>query len=255
MTKQKVLAVSAVLGIAALALSAGTLAYFSDKDSAKNTFTLGKVDITLNEYDHDKNAFVQNQKLMPGSAKTTAVPKEATVTLASDSEDAWVWVEILVPSALYNSKSSTNESNNALHYNQFINFLSGDKYDGKTSTNENAIKASAHWAADHQWSVLSYVDEVEIDGKTYSRLRTTHKDIMTKNEESSPAISQVYLDDDVKFVDGKVYIPTGQETTTDGKYSGAFAEYSGDWEIIVNAYAVQAEGVASVDAAIAAYNN
>ena len=86
--KKQVLAVSAVLGIAAIALSAGTLAYFTDKDTKTNTFTLGKVDITLNEYDHEKNAFKQDQKLMPGSASTTAVPKEATVTLASDSEDA-----------------------------------------------------------------------------------------------------------------------------------------------------------------------
>lgn len=43
--KKQILAVSAVLGIAALVLSAGTLAYFTDKDTATNTFTLGKVDI------------------------------------------------------------------------------------------------------------------------------------------------------------------------------------------------------------------
>jgi len=250
--KKQILAVSAVLGIAALVLSAGTLAYFTDKDTKTNTFTLGKVDITLKEYDHDKNPFEQDQKLMPGSSSTTAVPKEATVTLASDSENAWVWMEVLIPSALYNSKTSTNESNNALHYNQFINFLAGDKYEGKTSTNANAVKASAHWDADHQWSLLTYVDEVTIDGKTYSRLRTTHKDIMKANEESSPAISQIYLDDDVKMVEGKVYIPTGQETAG-GKYTGAFAEYTGDWKVIVNAYAVQADGLANVDAAVAAY--
>ena len=49
MTKQKVLAVSAVLGIAALALSAGTLAYFTDTEKATNTFTIGNVDIELYE--------------------------------------------------------------------------------------------------------------------------------------------------------------------------------------------------------------
>ena len=43
MTKQKVLAVAGVLGIAALVLSAGTLAYFTDTDSETNTFTIGNV--------------------------------------------------------------------------------------------------------------------------------------------------------------------------------------------------------------------
>lgn len=49
MTKKKVLAVAGVLGIAALVLSAGTLAYFTDKETVTNTFTVGNVDIELIE--------------------------------------------------------------------------------------------------------------------------------------------------------------------------------------------------------------
>ena len=49
MTKKKVLAIAGVLSIAALVLSAGTLAYFTDTDKATNTFTIGNVDITLLE--------------------------------------------------------------------------------------------------------------------------------------------------------------------------------------------------------------
>ena len=49
MTKQKVLAIAGVLGIAALVLSAGTLAYFTDTDKETNTFTIGNVDIDLIE--------------------------------------------------------------------------------------------------------------------------------------------------------------------------------------------------------------
>lgn len=70
MTKQKVLAVSAVLGIAALALSAGTLAYFTDKtDTVTNTFTVGNVDITLYESQlHRVNANVSANLNSDGSA-------------------------------------------------------------------------------------------------------------------------------------------------------------------------------------------
>lgn len=49
MTKKKVLAISAVLGIFALVLGANTLAFFTDTKSAKNTFTVGNVEIELLE--------------------------------------------------------------------------------------------------------------------------------------------------------------------------------------------------------------
>ena len=62
--KKKVFALSLALGALALILSAGTLAYFSDTDTATNTFTLGKVEIELKETDHEGNDFVQNQKLL-----------------------------------------------------------------------------------------------------------------------------------------------------------------------------------------------
>lgn len=59
--KKKILAISAVLGIAALVLSMGTLAYFTDTDSEKNTFTVGNVKIDLIESQlHRVNAGVAN---------------------------------------------------------------------------------------------------------------------------------------------------------------------------------------------------
>lgn len=47
--KKKVFALSLALGALALILSAGTLAYFTDTDNVVNTFTLGNVDIELDE--------------------------------------------------------------------------------------------------------------------------------------------------------------------------------------------------------------
>lgn len=69
MTKQKVLAVAGILGIAALVLSAGTLAYFTDTESKTNTFTIGNVDITLYESQlHRVNANVSANLGTDGSA-------------------------------------------------------------------------------------------------------------------------------------------------------------------------------------------
>ena len=227
--KKKVLAVALALSTLALILGAGTIAYFTDKETATNTFTLGKVDITLKEYDHNGNSFASPAKIAPSKdGKASSVTqKNAVVAVESDSEDAWVWVEILIPSALYNSKTQNNESNNALHYNQFTTFLNGYA----DSTNPNAVTAAAYFTEDHhQWSLMTYIDEVTVGGKTYSRLRTTHKDIVEAGKST--------------------YIPADG---TESGHATAFTEYDGDWELIVNAYAVQADGFATIDAAIAAY--
>lgn len=61
--KKKILAISAVLGIAALVLSMGTLAYFTDTKKVTNTFTVGNVKIDLIESQlHRVNAGIPNGK-------------------------------------------------------------------------------------------------------------------------------------------------------------------------------------------------
>ena len=59
--KKKVIATSAVLGIAALVLGGGTLAYFTDSKVIANNFTVGNVEIELIESQlHRANAGVAN---------------------------------------------------------------------------------------------------------------------------------------------------------------------------------------------------
>ena len=59
--KKKLLALVLVVALAATAVIGGTLAYFVDTDSAKNTFTVGNVDIVLHESTlHRENAGVAN---------------------------------------------------------------------------------------------------------------------------------------------------------------------------------------------------
>lgn len=73
---------------------AGTLAYLQDKDEVVNTFTVGKVDIKLDEAPVDVNGAAttgdrvkQNSyKLMPGHE----YDKDPTVTVLAGSEDAYV---------------------------------------------------------------------------------------------------------------------------------------------------------------------
>ena len=248
--KKIVASTAAVLGVAAL-VAGGTIAYFTDKDTATNTFTLGNVDIELNEKDfngQDINPANVGQ-LMPGSSTTAAVAKNATVTVKEGSSDSYVWVELLVPAPLYESKSERNESNNALHFNQFLDYLSA--YYNQTSTNPNAVtmRGSGKFTPDWQWSTLKYIRPVTVNNTEYALLRTVHKDTVKAKETTSPAFSQFYMDDDVYYdhnyvnadnTKGAYMIPADgdAETTT------SWTPYYGDWKVIVNAYAIQAAGLA-----------
>lgn len=258
--KKVVISTATVLGAAAL-IAGGTIAYFSDKDTATNTFTVGDVDIVLNEKDFDGNVLPTTQNLAPGNSRQ-AVPKVATVTVDQNGQDAWVWVEMSIPAPLYNSKDHNNESNNAIHYNQFIDYLDG--YNSR-SANPNAQRMASQYNDDHQWSVFEYVGQKTVGNKEYAVLRTTHKDIVTAGSTTSPALAQIYMDDDVHYetIGGvrKLLVPTHGEWGGAGNdnytatYTGAdkWTEYAGDWEVVVNAYGMQTVGFSTVDDAIAAY--
>lgn len=98
--KKQILAVSAVLGIAALVLSAGTLAYFTDRTEAKtNTFTVGKVNIELNEAE-EANWGLNDD----GTPKTVLMPgqtyaKTPVITVEQDSQDAYIFATITLDHA------------------------------------------------------------------------------------------------------------------------------------------------------------
>lgn len=77
----------------------GTIAYLTDKtDEVKNTFTVGKVDIDLDEAkvtqmgekDGDTRVKANTYKLIPGHTYV----KDPTITVADDSEDCYLFVKI-----------------------------------------------------------------------------------------------------------------------------------------------------------------
>ena len=66
---KKILALALVVAITATASIAGTLAYLTDRDSKANVFTVGDVQIELND------TFEQGSQLVPG----VVVEKEASI--------------------------------------------------------------------------------------------------------------------------------------------------------------------------------
>ena len=92
--KKKIVALSLVVALVAIAIVGASLAYFTDKDEALNTFTVGKVKITLDEAEVNVNGEkvsenrVQNNeyKLMPGHTYN----KDPMVTVLAGSESSYI---------------------------------------------------------------------------------------------------------------------------------------------------------------------
>lgn len=81
--------------------ASATMAYFTDKDSAVNTFTVGKVDISLMEYQTEKNA--EGKEVIKETTLTgfdyTLIPgneysKNPIVKVEAGSEPCWLFVTV-----------------------------------------------------------------------------------------------------------------------------------------------------------------
>ena len=91
-SKALLLTLCAVLLIAASVL--GTMAYLTSTDTVTNTFTVGKVEIKLDETDvtnpNGPRVKANSYKLMPGTTYT----KDPTVTVKAGSEESYVRMKV-----------------------------------------------------------------------------------------------------------------------------------------------------------------
>ena len=182
MNKKKVISTCMVGALALTAAIGGTMAYFTDIDYKDNTFTTGKVDITLNE------VFDQNSKLLPvtGSAQAgtlkNGVKKEVTVANNTGSEDSYVRVHIAIPAILDNGDSSFDAGKNVLHFNYDSDSIGAGKWDWSKT-------AGAPYEGD--WNYY----ETTIDNIKYNVYVITYGTALKAGDETvEKAIHQVYLD-------------------------------------------------------------
>ena len=247
MKKKLTLVVTCIVLVAAMVIG-GTLAYFTDTDAKTNTFTTGKVDITLEENFDEENA-----KLLPGSQTKNAVQKEVKIKLESGSEDAWVWYEWLIPAVLDSTDGSTG-TNNIIHVNAagstWDNYRENSKYwpEGQTE----ALPLAKTWDHDPekelglQLGPQGYFAQETIDGVVYNKYVVLYHGKLSAGEETSVGMTQVYMDSKV-------------DTNAQGQYTinGNVIDYDffNGVHIIVRAYGFQAAGFDTVYDAYKAYNN
>ena len=103
MKKNKKLFVLVALFLAVFAVG-GTLAYLTDTtETATNTFTFGKVDITLTEPTWTSTGQTAAADMVPGQQ----VDKDPTVALTSVSKDAFIFVKVTIPTGTAGNVANT----------------------------------------------------------------------------------------------------------------------------------------------------
>jgi len=97
-TKTKALALALCAVLLVVSTVFVTMAYLTSEDSVTNTFTVGKVTITLDEADvdlmgvkdGDARVKANKYKLIPGHTYI----KDPTIHVAGDSENCWLFVKV-----------------------------------------------------------------------------------------------------------------------------------------------------------------
>ena len=245
--KKKLVAISLVVAMLAVAVIGGSLAYFTDTDEETNTFTAGGVKIDLIEQEVGANGlqpFTQNQVLMPivGSAQgekdeygqpvaKNYVDKMVTIQNTGKSA-AWVRAYFAIPADLDDGfEESFNASMNILHFNF------GNK-DGVTTYNNQWLWGSVAKPNHGGWNYFV----TTIGNVAYNVYFADYYKALPAGQTTEQFISGVYLDSHVDMKDGK-YIDT--------RFPGAdLSILEGTVSCPVKVVAVQADGFDSAAKAI-----
>ena len=222
--KALLLTLCAVLLVAATAF--GTLAYLTDTEAVKNTFTVGKVSLSLDEAavnpdgsyvtDHDLRVQENEYHLLPGHTYY----KDPTVTVDAGSEDAYVRMIVTVE-----------------NIDQLKLALPNNEYYGTDRTfllqmlcvEENG---TCTWDA-NTWKMQGYTQSA--DGK--NGIYEFRCEIVPKNEASATVLPDLFT-----------------HITVPGEIDNDHLAYLKDVKIVVTAHAIQADGFADADAAWTAFD-
>ena len=222
--KKKILALCLVVALAVTAVVGGTLAYFTDTDKAENTFTTGKVDITLNE------TFTQESKLLPGKN----IAKVVNVT--NNEEDAYVRLHIAFPAdTIYYGNDGVQEYNNLVHFNQkYASLVAGEWNWTPTSA---GVGGNYPGYPGNGTNYNTYT--TNIGGVEYRVFVVTYMTKLAKNDTTkTDAMFNVYLDKYADTTDGVTYTaPANVDYRT-----AAMSSNLNNYKILIVAEGCQAEG-------------
>ncbi len=216
--KKKLVTGALIAAFGAVAITGGTLAYFTDTDAKTNTFTVGHVAIDLIENFGDNDPTTP-EKLLPATGSAQAgtlqngITKEVSVK-NTGFEDAYVRVHIAIPSMLDNGNPEFDAGKNALHFNYTNDSIGAGKWDWSTTA---GVPYQGNWNY-----YKTTIDEID-----YNVYVVTYGTALKQGEETQEkAMHQVYLD-----------------KNTSNEAINSYVETLGkNWQIKVLAEGVQAAG-------------
>ena len=225
--KKKILVLCLVVALAVTAVVGGTLAYFTDTDNETNTFTTGKVDITLNE------TFTQESKLLPGKNI------EKIVNVTNNEEDAYVRLHIAFPAdtIYYGENDGVQEYNNLVHFNQKYASLAADEWNWTPTA--DGVGGNYPGYPGNGTNYNTYT--TTIGGVEYRVFVVTYMTKLAKGDMTkTDAMFNVYLDKYADTTDGETYTaPANVDYRT-----AALSSNLNNYKILIVAEGCQAEGFA-----------
>lgn len=225
--KKKILVLCLVVALAVTAVVGGSLAYFTDTDGAENTFTTGKVDITLNE-DFD----AETAKLLP--SEENAIPKVINVT--NNEEAAYVRLHIAFPADTIDySDAGLFENNNLVHYRQTYKSMALGQWNWTKTADGVGGDYPGYPGNGNKYNAYT----TTIDGTEYVVFVVTYMTRLEKGETTATdAIYHVYLDKYADTTDGVTYTAP----VNDDYRTKTLSSDLNNYKIYVVAEGTQAEG-------------
>ena len=223
--KKKILVLCLVVALAVTAVVGGSLAYFTDTDEAANTFTTGKVDITLNE------TFSQNAKLLPGKNI------EKIVNVTNNEEDAYVRLHIAFPAdtIYYGENDGVQEYNNLVHFNQrYASLVAGEWNWTRTADGVGGEHPGYPGNGIKYNTYTTTIDNVEYRVFVVTYMTKLTEGATTKTD----AMYNVYLDKYADTTNGETYTAPANVDYRTAEMSSNLNNY----KILIVAEGCQAEG-------------
>lgn len=141
---------------------AGVMALFTDQDQATNTFTIGNVDITLEEPNWDEN---DAKDLSPNAT----VPKDPQVKNDSTTNPCYCYLEVTVPKDAQGQLFTLNDvSSQWTLVNSDTSGATANKYVYAYAANENTMTSLASGATTPKlFTSVTLADRASFDATTY----------------------------------------------------------------------------------------
>ena len=254
--KKKIMAICLCVALVAVAVVGASLAYFTDTDSAKNTFTVGNVKIELLESSlHRENAGIAN-----GATSTSElwsdVAKEGSNNTSKYKAGDTFYTDAQIEANAKEYKCENIQLMPGTSYHKM-------PYVKNTGNNDAYIRIRVMIPADLDTAVLNssmYTSTAMKSGEftyAYDNSGTAERDGVKYNVYTFTRVDPLAPNELTYWnVWGTIHMDTDVTTAEAEALFGANGPYAnGVFPVLVEADAIQAEGFANADAAWTAFAN